>query len=337
MASTSEIQSTSSTSVIVEDNTKHVTASTSTNIRNIIRSFTLIIERNDDEIKKITKNKDAISITDKDGNNALHLAASTDDIRVFTVLYEAGLDLVSKNNNGDTPLHVAAEKWSTNVLSFILKKIPDVDIDAKNKYDRTPLFSAVKSGFRKGVEKLVHAGANINFCDKNGLAPLFCAACDADECMPGLLVSLGAKVQIRGKNNRTLLHRAAKAASEDCIKFFIAHGVNVHDVDDFGNTALHTAIEYYNNHDKQFIYETITVLIAAGVDPNIKNKNGETATCIAMKKNNRSACNAITQICNVISTVNTLPEVLKDTRKRYTMYAESQRIEQECKRKRRLC
>lgn len=63
-------------------------------------------------VKKILEKKVNISLTDKQGNNALHLALLTEKIHlsICELLVKSGIDINAKNNEGKTPLDLAVQK-----------------------------------------------------------------------------------------------------------------------------------------------------------------------------------------------------------------------------------
>ncbi|XP_055316137.1 myotrophin-like [Sitodiplosis mosellana] len=68
------------------------------------------------------------------------------------------------------------------------------DVNFKNKYHKTPLYSAVCFGSEKIVQILIENGANINKEDKDGKTPLIAAICKGYEKIVQILVENGANV-----------------------------------------------------------------------------------------------------------------------------------------------
>ena len=63
-------------------------------------------------VKKLLEKKVNLSLTDKLGNNALHLALMSDKVSaaICELLVKSGLDINAKNNEGKTPLDLAKQK-----------------------------------------------------------------------------------------------------------------------------------------------------------------------------------------------------------------------------------
>lgn len=70
---------------------------------------------------------------------------------------------------------------------------------------------------------------------------------------------------------------AARGHRVDCIKKFVAAGVDVNATNEFGNTPLHYAAA-------QNQVDMAAVLIEAGANPNVSNNNGQTPLSIARRK-----------------------------------------------------
>jgi ankyrin repeat protein/GTPase SAR1 family protein len=78
-----------------------------------------------------------VTATANDGMTALHIAALTDDVTIATMVQEGSRRLRTKQDEkGDTPLHIANKKTSTQV-SELFKPFAD-EVDIKNKDGHTP-------------------------------------------------------------------------------------------------------------------------------------------------------------------------------------------------------
>ena len=63
---------------------------------------------------------------DDEGRTPLHVAATVDASRVANVLLRARADANAKNNDGETPLHVAAATAASRVANVLLKAGADI-------------------------------------------------------------------------------------------------------------------------------------------------------------------------------------------------------------------
>ncbi len=94
--------------------------------------------RNNCEIIKKLINKKTINAQDNDGNTPLHLAAYLGHLDLVSILIKAKCDINIKNHNGKTPLHYAA----INNHKDIVQKLVDnnADLDARDNRNKNPYY-----------------------------------------------------------------------------------------------------------------------------------------------------------------------------------------------------
>ncbi|XP_032674447.1 uncharacterized protein LOC116845632 isoform X2 [Odontomachus brunneus] len=71
-----------------------------------------------------------------------------------------GVDPNLPDNEGNTPLHFAAQAGQTECLNILLQRCPDIEVDARNTLGFTPLMKAALQGRTKCAKILLFAGAN---------------------------------------------------------------------------------------------------------------------------------------------------------------------------------
>ncbi len=89
-----------------------------------------------------------------------------------------GFEVHPSPPDGDTAmtlLHKAALQGQTEVVKWIVSQ-PNVDVDGKNKYGRSPLHFACDAGHSEIVTLLLDAKADVNCMSLGGLTPLHVAA-----------------------------------------------------------------------------------------------------------------------------------------------------------------
>ena len=89
-----------------------------------------------------------------------------------------------------TLLHYSIEDWNTNAILQLLEK--GADIDAQDRYGRTPLMAAVSINNLEVAEILLKKGANPNLGDINGVTALRMARNSRHPDMIKLLKEFGA-------------------------------------------------------------------------------------------------------------------------------------------------
>ncbi|XP_033212321.1 transient receptor potential channel pyrexia-like [Belonocnema kinseyi] len=139
------------------------------------------------DLNNLSKNPDMIPL--------LHHAIRIKSEAVAELLLERGVDPTYKNVTGETPLHVACSAQSVKCCELLLQK-PEVDVNALDEMNRTPLHNAVMAPGSNItiVELLLKHGARVNPIDKTGFSPLHVAALEEHaECVE-MLIRNGADV-----------------------------------------------------------------------------------------------------------------------------------------------
>ena len=85
------------------------------------------------------------------------------------LLRDAGADLEAADGNGMTPLHYAARRGDTKIVSLLVET--GVDVDAKTPDEETALHLAVRQRATDCVEVLLAAGASPHLRDFHGRTP----------------------------------------------------------------------------------------------------------------------------------------------------------------------
>jgi cytohesin len=109
--------------------------------------------------------------TGKKTATTIHDAAADGNLEIVRTLLKDNPDLISsKDTNGDTPLHWAADKGHKDVAAFLLGY--HADVNAKGAISQTPLFCAVIFDHADVVELLLADHADVNAKDDVGSTPL---------------------------------------------------------------------------------------------------------------------------------------------------------------------
>ena len=203
------------------------------------------------------------NIADNDGDTPLHVAAIYGRPEAIKLLLGAGADINITNNNGETSLLWAAGNNKTEAMKLLIEAGANLNI--ANNNGETPLHLATRNSETEAMKLLAGAGANLNITNIDGNTPLLLAAIhDRLEVMK-LLMGAGANLNIADNNGNTPLHLAAINGRPEAMKFLAEAGANLNIANNSGNTPLHvTAI---NGRP-----EVMKLLMAMGVDLNIANK-----------------------------------------------------------------
>mgnify|MGYP001353905916 CR=1 FL=1 len=78
-----------------------------------------------DICKFIIENNSNPNVRNNDGETPLHLAAAFDNLAIFKLLFHVVKDKSPQTESKDTPLHYAAELSHLEVCKFILENMED--------------------------------------------------------------------------------------------------------------------------------------------------------------------------------------------------------------------
>ncbi|KAK0113991.1 hypothetical protein ONS96_014837 [Cadophora gregata f. sp. sojae] len=153
-----------------------------------------------------------------------------------------------KNVGGVTPLHLAAEKGFTGMITFLLdnKFIPHVN--RANDLRTTPLHVAVRVGNCHTAKQLLEAGADVNAKDAEGFSPVHIAASHSGGSRFSLIIlrdllETGKYEHIAlTHTGQTALHVAVRLGTKDMISLLLETPENVNAKDHSWLTPLHYAI-----------------------------------------------------------------------------------------------
>jgi len=161
---------------------------------------------------------------------SLHDVVTLGDTDAVKHLLSKGTDINVRENNGATPLLIAARNGQEEIVKLLIAK--DADVNAKNKEGNTPLIAAVRNGHKEIAELLIAKGADINAKGSRDYTALIRAVINPAP-MEGsieitkLLLARGADIEARQEHGATPLACAAYAGNTESAKLLIEHGANI--------------------------------------------------------------------------------------------------------------
>ncbi|CAI8605781.1 unnamed protein product [Vicia faba] len=174
-------------------------------------SLLFVTHANDIEaLKKVVENRNInLNEQNESGFSAVMISASEGSVKAFKLLLHAGADVTNlKNKDGLTALDIIDLKQNGEdghkvMFEYALKK---GCLNISTLAEANTLHRAACYGDINMVEKLLKEGNyDVNGFDENGYTPLMLAARESNGEMCGLLISHGAKCDIKNERHETAL------------------------------------------------------------------------------------------------------------------------------------
>ena len=187
--------------------------------------------------------------------------------------------VLEEDEDGWTPLHLAAENTRLKVMGVILDADPGA-LERRTRHGRTPLHLAFAS--KDSALWLLERGANIDTKTYEGLTTLMMAARDGTDDVVTLLLSRGADLRLVDKSKRTAAHWAAKEGRFGIVQKLIAHDDSIiNHQDDRGHSLLHIAVKS-SREDVDLLLAPIPGEQQSHIDTNLQNEEGNTPLLLAV-------------------------------------------------------
>ena len=173
-----------------------------------------------------------VDVRDKDNWTPLFVASmSPGDIDIVRWLLNHGADSNARAYDSCTPLHLAACHLHLEAVQVLLEHNPD--INSQNNYGDTPLndISLRVDSSTEGeavdiVRRLLEhpSGADANICNNKYSTPLHRASSQGSFEVTRLLLSYGAKVDVKDWNGMTPFQMASSAGHHEIAELLLEHG-----------------------------------------------------------------------------------------------------------------
>ncbi|XP_044274415.1 kinase D-interacting substrate of 220 kDa isoform X4 [Varanus komodoensis] len=232
-----------------------------------------------------------------------------ENVPALKAFLEKCKDVDERNENGQTPLMIAAEQGNLEIVQELIKKGANCNLEDSDNW--TALISAAKEGHVAIVSELLNCNVNMEHRDMGGwtalmwacykgctevaevllerganpnitglqysVYPIIWAAGRGHSRIVQLLLQYGAKVNCSDKYGTTPLIWAARKGHLECVKYLLHMGADVDQEGANSMTALIVAV-------KGGFTDSVKEILKRNPNVNLTDKDGNTALMIASKE-----------------------------------------------------
>uniref|UniRef100_A0AAQ5XRA6 Kinase D-interacting substrate of 220 kDa n=1 Tax=Amphiprion ocellaris TaxID=80972 RepID=A0AAQ5XRA6_AMPOC len=180
-----------------------------------------------------------------------------------------------RSDNGQTPLMLAAEQGSLEIVQELIRRGANVNLDDVDCW--SALISAAKEGHMDVVKELLENSAYIEHRDMGGWTALMWAAYKGRVEVTTLLLEHGANPNTTGQQYSVYpIIWAAGRGHADIVKLLLHNGAKVNCSDKYGTTPLIWA-------SRKGHFDCVMYLLENGADVDQEGANSMTALIVAVK------------------------------------------------------
>lgn len=219
-----------------------------------------------------------INEADEEGTTPLMVAARSGSTDVAKKLFESGAKLYAEAKNGFMPLDLAIDYKHPDTVKYLIEA--GVDVNRASSKGVIPLVEAAYSGSVEIATLLLDKKANVNERGQVGSheTPLTAAALRGHADLVAVLINHGADVNAPGWEGRTPLMCAASSGYLDAVKVLVQKGANVNSR--VAGTALECASEPVSQKGRDHV-GVVKFLLEHGADPRLADDHGDTPVTVA--------------------------------------------------------
>ena len=164
-------------------------------------------------------------------------------------------------------------------------------LDPLDSAGQTPLLLAVQGNHLAAAEALIKAGSNINAQAANMDTPWLLAGALGRTDMLRLMIPRGPDLSIRNRFGGNALIPACERAHVDTVQLLLTTRIDVNHVNNLGWTCLLEIVILGDGGPRHI--EVARLVLAAGANPNIADKDGVSPLAHAKRKGQREIAQLI--------------------------------------------
>ncbi|KAI0384065.1 hypothetical protein F5Y04DRAFT_278062 [Hypomontagnella monticulosa] len=214
---------------------------------------------------------------DDDGLRPIHWAIRNDtnlDDAALAVqkLIDFGIDVDAKDKEGRSPLYYAAYYGNLRVAKLLIDK--KAKLNVTNQDGETALVAACKKHHEEVVLYLIKKGANVKLRSSFGTALQAISLVGCCRCAEAILGPYkNCRIAEKGGPFGTSLHTAAYHGHSDLVKLLCTKRINIHETHSTYGSPITAAVSSYNSVvDPAPFIDIVTELITHGV--NVNDRSG---------------------------------------------------------------
>jgi ankyrin repeat protein len=179
-------------------------------------------------LRSLLQKRADVNSRESDGTSALHWAAQRSDLTALELLIRAGADVKAANRYGLTPLYLASVNGNAAVIDALLKA--GADPNAASPEGETALMTAARTGSVDAVKVLISRGADVNAKEKwRGQTALMWAAAEGNADAVRALIAAGADLNLRSTGGYSAYLFAVREGKIGAVRALLEAGANLNE------------------------------------------------------------------------------------------------------------
>ncbi len=195
------------------------------------------IHGNTRELRKLIQQEPGVlSSKDASGFGLLAYGVAGGNREIMAILLQYGVDKSTKNDKGQTILHLAAILGHSTIISFLLEKcfMPKKDLPIADNAGFRYIDYISMNGDLRSLEVIVNAGVSVD-----GRCVALAAKCGRLQMVRHLMENLGVPLTGTDDNGRTPLLNAVYGGHLSIVTYLLSNGACVKDVDNRKRNCFH--------------------------------------------------------------------------------------------------